>query len=114
MTITVPMAVESSNKWTYRPWYIYSNYKKKWIDALGYMLPRNMAVATQKRTVKIIAYRKRLVDIDNLHGGVKPILDHLRRTGYIVDDSPKYLKLFLEQRKSDTAKTEITVVERSR
>ena len=40
--------------------------------------------------VKFTCYRKRLLDDDNLRGGLKPVRDCLIAAGFIKDDSPKW------------------------
>lgn len=64
-----------------------------------------------KRTIKIEIYKKRLMDIDNLYGGVvKVILDAIKckkdKMGNIIpnliyDDSSKFTKVSIKQKKSD-------------
>ena len=44
-----------------------------------------------KFSLKIISYRSRLLDQDNLIGGSKLLIDALCDEGYIWDDCPKYL-----------------------
>tara|TARA_B100000676_G_C17868557_1_gene727274 strand:- start:319 stop:690 length:372 start_codon:yes stop_codon:yes gene_type:complete len=51
-------------------------------------------------TLEIVSYRKRLLDYDNLVGGVKQLLDAMIDEGYIWDDSPKYLDLRVKQVKN--------------
>lgn len=65
------------------------------------------------RNVRIVVYRKRPLDYDNLVAGLKPFLDILKCrffrgktsrpdlmtwSGVIYDDSPKYVKWDIEQR----------------
>ena len=42
--------------------------------------------------LKIISYRSRLLDQDNLIGGSKLLIDALCDEGFIWDDCPKYLR----------------------
>lgn len=62
-----------------------------------------------KAVVKIIVYRSRLQDVDNAYASMKHVLDALIRTRWIVDDSPKYLCLFVEERIGKPHRTEIAV-----
>jgi Holliday junction resolvase RusA-like endonuclease len=47
----------------------------------------------EKKTVRITSYRGRMLDKDNLYGGVKVCLDALRKLNLIHDDSPKWIEL---------------------
>lgn len=50
------------------------------------------------RQVSIISYRRKLIkDDDNLHGGLKPVLDGLVENQLIFDDSMEYCKTFIYQ-----------------
>jgi hypothetical protein len=44
----------------------------------------------RKFKVKFTCYRKRLLDDDNLRGGLKPVRDCLILAGFLKDDSPKW------------------------
>jgi len=48
-------------------------------------------------TLEIVSYRKRLLDYDNLVGGVKQLLDAMIDEQFIYDDSPKWLDLRVKQ-----------------
>tara|TARA_R110002126_G_scaffold182843_2_gene331457 strand:- start:1633 stop:1866 length:234 start_codon:yes stop_codon:yes gene_type:complete len=48
---------------------------------------------------EIVADLSRLIDIENLYGGSKPIRDCLQRRGWIFNDSPKHSDLIVTQRK---------------
>jgi Holliday junction resolvase RusA-like endonuclease len=52
---------------------------------------------TRKMKVRIVSYRARLLDKDNLYSGAKCLVDALRRTRLIRDDSPRWLELEVEQ-----------------
>jgi Holliday junction resolvase RusA-like endonuclease len=52
----------------------------------------------RKMSVVITSYRKRLLDLDNLVGGAKPLIDALCDMGLIVDDSPDWLDLEVKQK----------------
>jgi len=61
----------------------------------------------KRRIVEITRVGPRGMDMDNLAASVKPALDRIKRRmvlgywadGYIYDDSPKYCKLVVKQRK---------------
>lgn len=51
-------------------------------------------------TVRITRYGSKLLDPDNLCGGVKPLLDAIRYEGLIPDDSPDQIALIVRQKKT--------------
>lgn len=65
---------------------------------------------TERRKVKVIMYRKRKMDPDNVI--LKPILDGLKSNHLIVDDSKDWIDLEFDA-KIDTKnpRTEITIME---
>ena len=111
-TATIPKKVESSNLWLWKPWYVYSNYKKGWFNTLPLFFPR-----LEKRHdghmmyVAIHSIRKRLIDNDNHIGGCKPILDWLKQARYIWDDSPNFVLTKYTQVKGNADITNITVTD---
>jgi len=50
-----------------------------------------------QRMVKIISYRKRTLDFDNLAGGAKQLLDAMKHAGLLVDDSPAFALVTYQQ-----------------
>lgn len=72
--------------------------------------PKGEATNTGMVCVRIVSFRRRLCDVDNLCP--KYFIDCLRYAGIIKDDSPKYITLTVSQeqvrRKADE-RTEITV-----
>ena len=50
-----------------------------------------------RATVRIHQVRRRLLDTDNLYASVKPVLDAMRKTGLIFDDSAKWCDLTVTQ-----------------
>lgn len=86
-----------------------TNYNRKYKKQLaGY----ERFALKEKRKVKmrITRYGSRLLDRDNMIGGTKSILDAIRRTGMIVDDSPKWVHIEYAQEKCKRG-LEKTVVE---
>ena len=61
--------------------------------------------------VSIISYRRRLLDIDNLYGGVKWFVDALRYEGVIQDDDPESIALTVSQVKVKTKQEQRTEIE---
>jgi hypothetical protein len=61
--------------------------------------------------VTITSYRRRLIDIDNLCGGSKFLIDALRYAKLIPDDSPEHITLEVRQEKVAQKSQEGTLVE---
>ena len=59
----------------------------------------------EKFKLTIISYRKKKLDLDNLYGGVKQLLDACSDEKLIWDDAPKYLDLKVEQQISNKYET---------
>ena len=47
--------------------------------------------------VGITVYRRRLLDVDNLYAGCKPLLDGMRDVGILRGDTPKWCSLDVKQ-----------------
>lgn len=72
---------------------------------------KGKARGTGRITVRIKSCRKRLLDPDNLVGGVKYLLDGLRYAGILPDDNPDQITLQVSQEKvADNERTEIEIV----
>lgn len=65
-------------------YYTYQESNKPFI-----MLP----IPIGRRKVTITSYRRSLLDHDNYTGGLKQLIDVLRKLGFIQDDSPAWLEL---------------------
>ena len=61
--------------------------------------------------VRIKSHRVRLLDVDNLYGGCKHLIDSLRLSGIIPDDDPTSITLEVTQEKIKGYKNEKTEVE---
>lgn len=61
--------------------------------------------------VSIVSYRRRLLDVDNLFGGVKYFVDSLRYAGLIRNDDPESISLIVSQVKVKTKQEERTEIE---
>lgn len=73
-----------------------------------YEVPR--AEKGEVRGLRIVSHRCRLVDRDNLVGGVKFLVDGMKRAGFIFDDSPAVLRLSVTQEQVRTKRDERTIV----
>ena len=113
MQITVFHEIKSANTWLHKHWRIYWKYKDQWCGALdlvkaskGVVVPKNKKFTK----IRIVSFRQRLLDWDNLVAGVKPINDWLTRNKFIVDDNSKEVTMSVLQKeigKNDKPKTVI-------
>lgn len=63
--------------------------------------------------LRITRFGCRLLDPDNLQGGVKPLVDCIKESGLIWDDSPDWLELDVRQQKvarKDEQRTEVEII----
>lgn len=82
----------------------------KWLIAAGAQDKMFYVGEKEKRAVEIYSYRKRRIDPDNLTGGMKPLIDCLRKINLIWDDSPKYLDLtVIQETDGKDPRTEIVI-----
>lgn len=51
----------------------------------------------ERISVRIVQYRRRLLDKDNLYGGTKPLTDGIAQAGLIPDDSEGEIELEITQ-----------------
>jgi len=103
LTVTPSLNKLHSNRW--QMW----NYKKKYLRELrGYEL---LALkGKNKMAVDVTRYGSRLLDQDNFTGGLKPLVDSLKEKGLLVDDSPDWCELFIEQKKCKRGEEKTVVV----
>ena len=67
--------------------------------------------STGRTVVRIVSFRTRLCDTDNLCGGCKYAVDALRYNGLIPNDDPQSIELRVTQIKVKTRKQERTEIE---
>ena len=95
--------IQSNNILLRKHWAAKARDKKEWallVRSQMRLKKIRKAKDKEKFTIMIISYRKRLIDIDNLWGGCKQLIDALTEEELIYDDSAKYVDLKIEQYKS--------------
>lgn len=98
-TWDIPMVPLSPNEILGRHWSKKHGEAKKWRRAIGAVCKHAPKGAITGRVfVEIGIYRERLLDPDNAVAACKPILDALKRYGWLVDDSEQFLELSVFQR----------------
>ena len=106
--LTIPHKVESRNILDRKHWAVKRQSKKIWaLFVRNQMRLKKIKEAEigEKFKLTIISYRKKKLDIDNLYGGVKQLLDACSDEKLIWDDAPKYLDLKVEQHISNKYNT---------
>lgn len=92
----------SGNKYLRMHWTV----RKKLHDQYGLLIQRAYQSAQARgddahlnrfMCVSFVAYRKRLLDDDNLLNGLKPFRDCFVKMGFLRDDSPKWAKFVYTQ-----------------
>lgn len=106
----IPKKIESQNKHNKQHWTKYSKYKCNWFTAIGFICGKGNH-QDKKQSIKITSVRKRLIDVSNLWGGIKPIPDALIKFGHIKDDSPKWLEIDVVQILTKDKKEIGTIIE---
>lgn len=77
------------NKWT-RAW-------KDEVRAALMMIKKPKILPLKRANIKITFYACNLMDHDGAYNAAKPLLDVLKESGVIIDDSPKFIELKVEQ-----------------
>ena len=106
MTLTIPRRLESPNVFQGRHWRVKHRISQEWEDeirgailtrrtlrsfyaALSFKPKAKMRVTVERH---VPSMRNFIRDDDNLRFAVKPLLDALKRQGYIKNDSRKWLE----------------------
>lgn len=98
ISLVIPGSLPSLNKLLNFHWAKRNRINNGWTLEIACQTERCKLRKKEKKTVKIIVYHKtRRFDEDNLHGAVKGIIDALRKTNWIYNDSPRWLDLELSQ-----------------
>ena len=92
--------IESRNVLDRQHWAVKRKSKGIWALFVRNQMKLNKireAKEGERFKLSIISYRKKLLDKDNLYGGIKGLLDACIEENLIWDDSPKYLDLDVDQ-----------------
>jgi hypothetical protein len=111
---TFTKLVSSQNKTTYSHWSVHHADKKAWIAQVRLRLPRLFGLRapwSRWKLERVYSGRNRELDFANLVGGAKPLIDVLTEFGIIVDDSPAHFLCEYDQRRDDSSRTILTLLE---
>ena len=97
--LVIPVQIQSANKILRQHWAVRSRAKKEYaLFIRNQMKLKNIKKAECKKyKIKIISYRARKLDYDNLVLGCKGLLDAMIDENLIWDDSPDYVDVTYEQ-----------------
>ena len=111
--LELPLITPSNNKLLRTHWAVRRKLKVYYMDEIvTAMIDGGFTdYAEGKRTCEVTSHRKRLLDPDNLTGGIKMLLDALVELKLLKDDSPKWCDLKVGQKKARTPKTVIELKE---
>jgi hypothetical protein len=100
LTLTLLKPIESQNKRDKMHWAQKAKDRQDWTSrmiALVYLSNTQEWLLNvkqkEKRFVKVVSYRKRLLDYGNLVGGAKGMIDALKHARLIYDDCPQWIKV---------------------
>lgn len=110
ITIAVPIASPSLNRFSYSHWRTQHAQKAGWLTMLTHCT-KSAPRATGKRRLEIHRHGKRALDIDNLIGGAKCVItDNLRKLQLLRDDSPDMVEFHAENHKLAKGEQPHTVI----
>lgn len=95
-TWSIPFVPKSPNELR-GSWRIAWRQSKDWRTYVSVICGRPKVPCKAKRRLEIITSRKRRLDPDNAVASLKPVIDALKRAGWIRNDSPKWLELEVSQ-----------------
>ena len=110
-TITIDHKVFSRNHIDKLHWAEKGKLKGQYRILIRNQMRLNKVKETDKKcNIKITCYVKRLMDTDNMWGGLKQFIDALSTENFIYDDSPNWLNI--QEVRQIKAKESKIVVER--
>jgi hypothetical protein len=113
--LTIPEPTPSLNPMLRQFWSLRHKDQKRWrwlVRAARLEAKYHPVAPIQKARVTITRHGKRILDKDNLYGGVKGLVDLLVKEGIIAGDTPDHIELVTRQqvvKKPDLPKTVVCV-----
>jgi hypothetical protein len=97
VTLSIPWVSPSQNKTDRMHWSKRAEIKRQ-LGVLVLLAIRNSANhnqyrATGPRALRMVRFSQRLLDVPNIIGGAKGLIDELVAHGLLVDDDPKHLPM---------------------
>ena len=97
MKIVIDLPIISGNKLLRMHWTKRAKIRDDYYMAIIEQIEYPMMAKEIKAKVIILSRRSRLLDKDNLYAGAKPLVDALKKSGLIWDDSPRWINLKVRQ-----------------
>lgn len=110
-TATIPVRLWSPNVTKNWHWAQRSRHTSEVLKATWATLGRCHVPPTGKRRVEVTLVGPRDLDPDNATAAVKPLLDAIRRLGWLVDDSPAHLDLVVTQERGKAHEIRVKITE---
>lgn len=109
-TLKIPEATPSLNRYSFAHWRKQHGDKKRWLKHIIEASLWRVPIAMQKRRVTIERVSHRELDVDNLYGGLKPVIDGLKKAKLIIDDNSRSIELIAKQSKLPSGGTPHTII----
>ena len=93
----MPVTLNQTLRWH---WMKRHRYNEGWFVRFIAEAGRPSGDPGEKMSLRIDVYRSRFQDKDNMYGSVKPLVDAVKKLGWIVDDDPAHLDLKVQEIKS--------------
>ena len=93
LTWTFQRLPRSANRVLRAHWGARCRERDSWIEYVHSVSGRRPRPVDRKVRLEVTVHRRKLQDPDNANASVKPLLDALKRTGWLRDDSPRWLDL---------------------
>lgn len=101
--LVIAARLPSLNEFVDRHWAVSRRLKATWRMLLAHaLIVDGRRWQAEHRPVccdllRVVPSRRQLLDHDNLWGGAKKVVDAMKELGWIVDDSPTWLTLQVDQ-----------------
>jgi hypothetical protein len=114
ISVDLPARAASGNRYLRLHWAKRREENRKWdLLVLAYLGPgpfKNKNLVGRKVLVVVTAARRVPQDADNLALSLKPLMDALKKNGWLYDDSPKYLECYRYELTKNVALTSLALV----
>jgi Holliday junction resolvase RusA-like endonuclease len=110
--LIIPEPTPSLNPMLRQFWHLRHKDQKRWrwlVRAARLAAKYHPTEPLQKARVTITRHGKRILDRDNLYGGVKGLVDILVKEGILADDTPAHVELVVQQRVTKPPRTVVQI-----
>jgi len=110
--LTIPEPTPSLNPMLRQFWSKRHKDQKRWrwlVRAARLEANYYPAAPIQRARVTVTRHGKRILDTDNLYGGVKGLVDLLVKEGILVNDTPDHVELVMLQTRTKQPKTTVQI-----